>query len=373
MAGGRSDADGSGLGDSQSLLARRRRLRAHDPGQPAADRNGLAALAGRPQPPAGSPRHNRRIRDEPRRAGSRKVVRLEPAFLRGSYTPVVTPFRGGKVDYEQFAALIERQVKGGSHGVVVAGSTGEATSLSVKEREELFRTAVNTANRRIPVVAGAGSASYEETTNLCVSAEKAGVDALLVVTPYYVRPPQGALVEYFAQIGKKTRLPLMIYHIPGRAAVSVTAQTVARIADQTPNLAGIKHAVHELDLVSELLLRLGPDFRVFCGLESLSLPMLVIGAAGVMNAVGNLDPARVAALCNAAACGRWDEARKLHYELFSIAQSIFLDTNPIPLKYMMARMGLLASPEVRLPLISLDSAKEKILDDVLRSGGLIDN
>jgi len=300
-------------------------------------------------------------------------MKLAPAFLRGSYTPVVTPFCEGKVDYQQFAALVERQVKGGSHGVVVAGSTGEATSLSVKEREQLFKTAVGTAKGRIPVVAAAGSASYEETAELCISAEKIGVDALLIVTPYYVRPPQGALVEYFVQIGKKTRLPLMIYHIPGRAAVSVTAQTVARIADRTPTLAGIKHAAQELDLVSELLLRLGPDFRVFCGLESLSLPMLVIGASGVMNAVGNLDPGRVAALCNAAASGQWDEARTLHYELFSIAQSIFLDTNPIPLKYMMARMGLLASSEVRLPLVALDSEREQVLDDVLRRGHLIDN
>jgi len=300
-------------------------------------------------------------------------MKLEPAFLRGSYTPVVTPFRAGKVDYEQFASLIERQVKGGTHGVVVAGSSGEATSLSLKEREQLFRTAVDTAKRRIVVVAGAGSASYDETAELCVAAEKIGVDALLVVTPYYVRPPQGALVEYFVQIGKKTPLPLIIYHIPGRAAVSLAAQTVARIADQTPTLAGIKHAAHDLDLASELLMGLGPDFRVFCGLESLSLPMLVIGAAGVMNAVGNLDPARVAALCNAAASGRWDEARKLHYELFSIAQSIFLETNPIPLKYMMARMGLIASAEVRLPLVRLDSDRERILDEILRSGRLVDN
>jgi 4-hydroxy-tetrahydrodipicolinate synthase len=300
-------------------------------------------------------------------------MKLEPAFLRGSYTPVVTPFRSGNVDYEQFAALIERQIAGGSHGVVVAGSTGEATSLTVKEREELFKTAVDTADGRIPVVAGAGSASYEETACLCAFAEKAGVDALLIVTPYYVRPPQGGLVEYFIQIGKKTRLPLLIYHIPGRAAVSVTAQTVERIADETPSLAGIKHAVQELDLVSELIQRLGPDFRVFCGLESLSLPMLVIGAAGVMNAVGNLDPARVAALCNAAFSGKWDEAKKLHYELFPIAQAIFLDSNPIPLKYMMARMGMLSNSEVRLPLTPLDGGKERILDDVLRNGGLLDH
>lgn len=293
-------------------------------------------------------------------------MKLDPGFLRGSYTPLVTPFRNGKVDFDRFTRLIERQIREGSHGIVVAGTTGEATSLSIQEREELFRTSVRTTAGRIPVVAGTGSGSYEETLELTAQAEKAGVDALLIVTPYYIRPPQGGMVEYFTRIASRTRLPLMIYHIPGRAAVSITAETVARIAEQAPNLAGLKHAVHELDLVSELLARLGSEFRIFCGLESLSLPMLAVGAAGVMNAVGNLDPARVAALCNAAASGNWDQARKLHFELFPLAQAIFLDTNPIPLKYMMSRLGLLDSPEVRLPLIALNGERAKILDDVLR-------
>jgi len=300
-------------------------------------------------------------------------MKLEPTFLRGSYTPVVTPFRDGKVDYERFSQLIERQVRGGSHGIVVAGTTGEATSLTVQERGELFKTAVHAAGGRLPIVAGTGSGSYEETIELTSLAEKAKVDALLVVTPYYSRPPQGGLVEYFIQIARKTSLPFLIYHIPGRAAVSVTSQTVAQIVEQAPNVVGIKHAVHELDLVSELLVRLGMNFRVFCGLESLSLPMLAIGAAGVMNAVGNLDPARVAALCDAALRGQWDEARRLHFELFALSQAIFLDTNPIPLKYMMTRMGLLASAEVRLPLVALNSGREKILDDVLNKAGLLDH
>jgi len=299
-------------------------------------------------------------------------VKLEARFLRGSYTPLVTPFRNGKVDLERFASLVERQVREGSHGVLICGTTAEATSLSIAERAELFRVAVKTAAGRIPVVAGTGSASYEETVELTALAEEAGADALLVVTPYYIRPPQAGLVEYFVRIGRRTGLPLLIYHIPGRAAVSVTAATVARIAEQLGNLAGMKHAVHELDLVSELLLRLGPEFRVFCGLESLSLPMLAIGAAGLMNAVGNIAPARVAALCNLVTDGKWDEARKLHFELFELNQAIFLDTNPIPLKYMMARLGLLETPEVRLPLVTLDKERQNALDVVLRGAGLLE-
>lgn len=301
------------------------------------------------------------------------MISIDTAFLRGSYTPVVTPFRDGNVDLEQFSRLVEQQIDGGSHGVVVAGTTGEATSLSLPEREDLFRTAVERSAGRVPIVAGCGGGSYEETIALCAAAEKAAVDALLVVTPYYIRPPQEGLAEYFIQVGRRTTLPMLLYHIPGRAAVSVTAETVSRIADAVPHLVGIKHASNDLDLVTELLIRFGADFRVFCGLESLSLPMLALGAAGVMNAVGNLDPRRVAALCNAARCGEWEEARKIHYQLFSIAQAIFLDTNPIPLKYMMKRVGLLSSDEVRLPLVSINSGRETILDDVLRRTGLLDH
>jgi 4-hydroxy-tetrahydrodipicolinate synthase len=298
------------------------------------------------------------------------MMKLDDQFLRGSYTPVITPFREGKVDFDTFAALIERQVVEGSHGVLVTGTTAEPSSLTGGERSDLVKVAVETVARRIPVVAATGSQSYAETVELTTQAEKAGVDALVIVTPYYIRPPQPGLVEYFVAVGKRTDLPLMIYHIPGRAAVSVTVATVAQIAERLPNLVGIKHAVNDLEMVTELLIRLGRDFRVFCGLETLSFPMLAVGAAGVMNAVGNLVPRPVADLCTQVARGNFEEARRLHFHLFELNQAIFLDTNPIPLKHMMARIGLLAMPEVRLPLVPLDQERGKLLDDVLRRAGL---
>jgi len=298
-------------------------------------------------------------------------MRLDPRFLRGSCPPLVTPFAHGAVDLETFAALVERQVREGSQGVLVCGTSAEATSLSTTERNDLVRTAARVGAGRLPVVAGAGAASYEDSVALVEGAEKAGADALLVVTPFYVKPPQAGLVEYYAAIGARTRLPLLIYHIPGRAAVSVTAETVARIAERVPSLVGIKHAAPDLDLVTELRLRLGPDFRTFCGLESLSLPMLSVGAAGVMSAVGNLVPARVAAMCRAVAEGALAEAQKIHLELFELSQAIFLDTNPIPLKYMMTRLGLLDSAEVRLPLVALDAERQARLDKVLEKAGLL--
>jgi 4-hydroxy-tetrahydrodipicolinate synthase len=300
------------------------------------------------------------------------MTTLPDLALRGSYPPVVTPFRDGRVDVETFSLLVERQVRLGSHGIVVAGTTGEPSSLTVAERAELLRVAVKVVARRIPIVAATGSQSLAETVELTLQAEQAGADAVLVVTPYYVRPPQAGLIEYFVEVGRRTSLPLLIYHIPGRAAVSVTVDTVARIAERLPSLVGIKHAVNDLEFVSEVLARCGRDFRVFCGLEALSLPMLVVGAAGVMNAVGNLAPDRVAALCEAVASGRLADARRLHDELFELNQAIFLDTNPIPLKYMMARLGLLPSPEVRLPLVPIgDDARRHRLDEVLRRAGLL--
>lgn len=299
------------------------------------------------------------------------MIPMQKTFLCGSYPPLLTPFRDGKVDLEKFAELAERQAREGSHGVVVCGTTGEPSSLTPDERTELVKVAVEVIAKRIPVVAATGSQSFAETLEITTRAEKAGADAVLVVTPYYIKPSQRGLVEYFVSVGQRTELPLMIYHIPGRAAVSVKPVTVARIAERLPNLVGIKHAVNDLEFVTELLTELGPEFRVFCGLEALSLPMLVVGARGLMNAVSNLAPARVAALYEAVEQGDLETARKLHTELFELNQSIFLDTNPGPLKYMMSRLGLLDSPELRLPLVSMDGEQAKILDKVLVRSGLL--
>lgn len=292
-------------------------------------------------------------------------------FLCGSYPPLLTPFRNGQLDLRKFAELAERQVREGSHGLVVCGTTGEPSSLTTDERTELVRVAVEVVAKRVPVVAATGSQSFAETVELTKQAEDAGADAILVVTPYYCKPSQRGLVEYFVSVAQRTALPFLIYHIPGRAAVSVTPATVLRIAERCPNLVGIKHASNDLEFVTKLLTDLGPEFRIFCGLEALSLPMLVVGAKGLMNAVGNLAPTRVAALYEAVDQGDLEAARKLHAALFELNQSIFLDTNPVPLKYMMSRLGLLDSPELRLPLVPLDEEQKRILDPILARAGLL--
>lgn len=300
------------------------------------------------------------------------MINLDPNFLRGSYTPVVTPFRDGKVDLDKYAELIDRQVTEGSHGVVINGTTAEPSSLTIQERCALVDVAVKTVGRRIPVVAATGSQSRAETLELTTKAEQAGADAVLVVTPYYIKPPQRGLIEYFIEIGSRTSLPLLIYHIPGRAAVSISPATVASIAERLPNLVGLKHAANDLEFLTETLALIGSESRIFCGLEALSLPMLTIGAAGLMNAVGNLAPARVAAMCDAVQNGDLNAARKLHFDLFGLNQAIFLDTNPIPLKYMMWRMGLLDSAEVRLPLMELSEDQRQRLDVIMERARLLE-
>lgn len=299
------------------------------------------------------------------------MITLNKNFLRGSFPPLVTPFRGGKVDYDQFAQLVERQIGAGSHGIVVAGTTGEPSSLSLEERTELLKVAVSVAGRRIQVVAATGSQSFAETATLTEEAEQAGADALLIVTPYYIKPSQRGLIEYFTSVSQRTTLPLMIYHIPGRAAVFIKAQTVIEIASRVPHLVGIKHADQNLELLTELLIALGREFRVFCGVEALSFPMLVLGASGLMNAVGNLKPATIATLYEAVQQKDLERALGIHTQIFELNQSIFLDTNPVPLKYMMSRIGILDIPELRLPLVAIDEANKRVLDNVLARAGLL--
>ena len=299
------------------------------------------------------------------------MIELAPDALRGSYPPLVTPLRDGEVDYEAYAQLVEMQVREGSHGVVVNGTTGEPTTLTLRERTRLVATAVKAAAHRIPVVAATGSQSLAETLELTAAAEEAGAQAALVMTPYFVKPPPRGLVEYYLEVGRRSRLPVLIYHIPGRTALEMKPDTVAQIADRLPNLVGLKHAANDLGFVTAVLHRLGPAFRIFAGLEELSFPMLAIGASGLMNAVGNIAPRRVADLYSAAARGDAVTARRLHEDLFELNQAVFFDTNPIPIKYMMKRLGLLPSEEHRLPMVAATAELAERLDGVLRRAGLL--
>lgn len=299
------------------------------------------------------------------------MIKLDRKFLIGSVPPLITPLKDGNVDLDSYAKLIEFQIANGTHGIVVNGTTSEPSTLTNEERNRIVSCAIEVAKKRIPVVAATGSQSHADTILLTEHATKVGADALLIITPYFIRAPQRGVAEYYNDLGRRTNLPMMMYHIPGRSAFKVELSTLERIAESTPHFVGIKHAVDDHNFVTQMLHRFGPEFRVFVGLEEFTFPMMALGALGTMNAVANIAPAKVAQLCNEILAGRMAAARKLHFELFELMCAVFYDTNPIPMKYMMQRMGLIERNEHRLPMVPATPELEKRLDQVLSRAGLI--
>ena len=299
------------------------------------------------------------------------MIDLDDGFLKGSYPPLITPFRDGQVDYDAYEEFVDFQIREGTHGIVINGTTSEPSTLTIEERNKLVDVGMAAAGGRVPVVAATGSQSHAETVTLTEHAEHAGVDAVMIVTPYYIRPPQRGLVAYFNDLGKRTEKPLLMYHIPGRTAITVTLDTLARIVEATPHFVGMKHAAKDLALVSDALVSFGADFRIFVGLEELSFPMLCIGACGMMNAVANVAPRKVAELYEAVAAGDLRRGRRLQFDLWELNQAIFFDTNPIPMKYMMKRLGIIPANEHRLPMLPADEELQIRLDKVLQHAGML--
>jgi 4-hydroxy-tetrahydrodipicolinate synthase len=299
-----------------------------------------------------------------------KIMGYDLSKIKGSIPPIITPFNNNQVDYQAYAGLVEFQINKGSHGILVNGTTAEPSTLTVAERNKTVDMAIATNNGRLPVIAATGSQSLLESKTLTRYAAEAGVDALLIVTPYYIRPPQRGLIEYFLDVMDGIDTPWMIYHIPGRASVSITLETVKELKNRSSNFIGMKHAVNDLAFVSECIDAF-PDYLVFVGLEELSFPEMAIGAVGLMNAVGNLRPDLLAEMCQAV----WDndlaKGRGIHQRLLELNQSVFFDTNPIPIKYMMKRLGIIPENHHRLPMMPAEAALEKKLDGVLERAGLL--
>jgi 4-hydroxy-tetrahydrodipicolinate synthase len=291
--------------------------------------------------------------------------------LRGSVPPLITPFRNGAVDYDAYARIVAFHIEHGSHGVLVNGTTAEPATLTVEERNRLVDVAVQAAAGRITVVAGTGSQSLFETQALTEHAARAGADALLIVTPYYTRPPQRGMVGYYLELAKISDLPWMVYHIPRRTAVTVTIDTLKELRDRSATFVGMKHAVNDLDFASECFGALGLDFKIFVGLEELSFPMMAVGACGIMNAAANVYPRALAEMCEAVWKGDLATGQALHHKLFDLNRSVQFDTNPIPVKYMMKRLGLLERNEHRLPMAPALPELEARLDEVLIRTGLL--
>jgi 4-hydroxy-tetrahydrodipicolinate synthase len=299
------------------------------------------------------------------------VIKLKKNFLKGSYPPIITPFKpNGDVDIASFRKCVDFSIRNGSHGLLISGTTSEPSTLTLDERIELYKEAIDAGAGRVPMVCATGSQSERETSILSEAAEKAGADALLVVTPYYIRPPQRGLAQYYINLCKRTSLPVMIYHIPGRTVIDVKMGTLKDICEKSPNMVGMKHAVNDLGFVTHMLAEFGMEWRVFVGLEDLSFPMMAIGACGLMNAVGNVHPKKLSRMCEAVFNGDLKAARKLHFELAELNEAVFFDTNPIPIKYMMWKMGLIAKNNHRLPMAPATPELGKRLNGVMKRAGL---
>jgi len=290
-----------------------------------------------------------------------------PLKLEGSFVAIVTPFKdGGKeVDYDSLGKLVEFQLANGTDGIVAAGTTGETPTLSHEEHLRVIETTVRTVNKRVPVIAGTGTNSTEKTIELTRYAKSVGADAALVVVPYYNKPTQEGLYLHFKAVAE-VGLPVVLYNVPGRSGAGLTPKTVARLA-QLPNVVAIKEAAGSLDQVSEILST--SNITVLSGDDSLTLPMMAIGAKGVISVIANIVPDKLKKLVSLALAGDYEGARKVHLELFKLSKAMFVESNPIPVKTAMGLLGL-CDPTLRLPMSPLLPENLPIIENVLRESGL---
>ena len=289
--------------------------------------------------------------------------------LRGSLVAVITPFRNGKLDEKALGDLIEWQIANGTDGIVPCGTTGESATLTHEEHKRVVELTVAVVKRRVPVIAGTGSNSTDEAIEFTGHAKSAGADAALLISPYYNKPTQEGLYRHHKAIADAVDIPQVLYNIPGRTAVNMTPQTVARLA-QTRNIIGIKEGAGSLQQVSEIVQLCGDRFTVLAGDDALTLPMLAVGAKGVITVTANVAPADMAALVDAWEAGDVAQARKLHFKLYPLFQALFFETNPIPVKHALALMGK-ATAELRLPLCPMSQDNLDKLTRVMKDGGLI--
>lgn len=290
--------------------------------------------------------------------------------LRGSIVPLITPFtENDEFDERTFRELIDWQIESGSHGISVEGTTGEPSALSLEERERIYSVTVSAVKKRVPILAGTGTNNLDETLRLTERAEKEGVDAALVIVPYYNRPSQEGLCDYFTRVAESTSLPIVIYNIPGRTATNMEPATMKKLRTKCENIIGVKEANRDFDQVSKVLSEVGRDFLVYSGIESLCYPMLMLGGAGHVSATANLLPREVADLYNLVAKGNWRKALDLHYKLLPINEALFWDTNPVPLKAALGLIGKI-NPRLRPPLVSLSEEKKARLKEVMKQYGL---
>ncbi|MBI3324245.1 MAG: 4-hydroxy-tetrahydrodipicolinate synthase [Candidatus Omnitrophica bacterium] len=289
--------------------------------------------------------------------------------LRGSMVALVTPFKGEQVDVAALKRLVELHIDAGSSAIVPCGTTGESATLSFEEHERVIETVVQASRGRIPVIAGTGSNNTQEAIMLTKGAKQAGADAALLISPYYNKPTQRGLYLHFKAIAEAVHLPLVLYNIASRTAVNIEPDTIARLAADCPTIKAVKESSGNLEQMSRIMQMTKGRLELLSGDDALTLPVLSIGGSGVISVVANLVPKDVAAMVGAFGQGKIDEAIRLHYRLLPLTKAMFLETNPIPVKTAMARLGMIA-PGLRLPLCDMEPSNLEKLELALEAYGL---
>lgn len=288
-------------------------------------------------------------------------------MFEGTYTAIVTPFeKNGKVDFPRFRELIEMQIAGGVTGIVPVGTTGESPTLNYDEHNKVIEAAISVARKRIKIIAGTGANSTDEALELTRHARDAGADGTLQVTPYYNKPNREGLMRHFTAVAD-LGLPVVLYNVPGRTGKEIPIDVVVEMAKH-PKVVAIKEAAGSADRVSQI--RSQCNLEVLSGDDALTLPMMVLGGVGVISVASNIIPAEVSRMVSAALAGRWEEARRIHYQYYRVFNDLFIDTNPVPVKAALAMMGKIEEV-YRLPLCELPDALRAKLKQTLSAAGII--
>jgi 4-hydroxy-tetrahydrodipicolinate synthase len=291
-------------------------------------------------------------------------------MFSGTFTALVTPFRNGEVDVEALEGMVEFQIQHGVSGLVPCGTTGETPAMSEAEDRVVVGTVVRIANGRVPIIAGTGSNSTDMAIKYTKMAQEVGADGSLQVAPYYNKPTQEGLYRHFAAIAESTELPLVLYNIPGRTGVTISAETMARLAE-IPNIVGVKDSTLSMNMISDVIRLCGEEFDVLSGDDPMTLPLVALGGRGVISVASNVAPGAVSDMVRAVLEGDWERGRELHYELLPLFRALFVETNPIPVKTAASLLGL-CSDEMRLPLVPMEGENLRALQETVdRSAHLL--
>lgn len=297
---------------------------------------------------------------------------MQVDWLKGCATALVTPFKAdGSVDEERLRALVEYQVENGVRVLVPCGTTGESATMTEEEDRRVIGLTVEAARARARVIAGAGSNSTAAAIAYARAARELGADAVLIVAPFYNKPTQAGLYAHFRAVAEAIAgLPVVVYNVPGRTSSNITAQTALRLAREIENIAAVKEASGNLSQIMEILRSRPAGFRVLSGDDALTLPLMALGADGLVSVASNEAPAEVARLCELALAGRWNEARELHYRLLPLMEVNFVESSPGPVKAALALMGLIEE-NLRLPLVPVEERTRVRVREVLEELGLL--